>query len=325
MIDRTHVLPAVPDSPTGPPYGLPTTLRQETLPDFAFDASKAKAFGVIGLRWLSISGSVAATALLLGLAYFVIDQRPYQAGDDLGYNLGLGGGVLMLTLLVYPLRKRLPSMNAWGGMRTWFFFHMLAGIVGPALIIFHSTFRLGSMNARVALYSMLLVTVSGIAGRFIYRHTNEGLYGRRITLAEKEAELEQRTGDVATLVHMAPQVATQLNAFRELAMGDLSKAAGARLWSFLTLGYRARIAKRIALQLLDRALQETALDRPQVILTQSRQEARDEVTSYIDVVRATAEFAEWDRLFSLWHVMHIPSVYLLVLCGGIHIFAVHTY
>jgi DNA replication protein DnaC len=41
------------------------------------------------------------------LAYFVIDQRPYQAGDDLGYNLGLGGGVLMLTLLVYPLRKRL--------------------------------------------------------------------------------------------------------------------------------------------------------------------------------------------------------------------------
>jgi DNA replication protein DnaC len=37
----------------------------------------------------------------------VIDQRPYQAGDDLGYNLGLGGGVLMLTLLVYPLRKRL--------------------------------------------------------------------------------------------------------------------------------------------------------------------------------------------------------------------------
>jgi acyl-CoA reductase-like NAD-dependent aldehyde dehydrogenase len=120
-------------------------------------------------------------------------------------------------------------------------------------------------------------------------------------------------------------VAKQLNAFRELAMGDLSKAAGARLWSFLTLGYRARIAKRIALQLLDRSLQETALDQPEAILTQSRQEARDQVKSYIDVVRTTAEFAEWERLFSLWHVIHIPFVYLLVLCGVIHVFAVHMY
>lgn len=306
---------------------LADTLRHETPPGFAFDATKAKAFAAFILRWLAIGGFAVATALLIGLAYFVIDQRPYQAGDDLGYNLGLGGGVLMLTLLIYPMRKRLPAMTAWGDMRSWFFCHMLAGIVGPALILFHSTFRIGSINARIALYAMLLVTASGIVGRFIYRHIHTGLYGRRITLAEKEIELENCAEDVAPLAQIAPQVTTQLTAFRELAMGEQSSVASTRIWSFMTLGHRARIAKRNTLQLVDRALQEGALHRQwgEATLMQYRQQAREQVERYIDVVRTTVEFAEWERLFSLWHVVHIPFVYLLVICGVIHVVAVHMY
>lgn len=267
------------------------------------------------------------TALLVGLAYFVIDQRPYQAGDDLGYNLGLAGGVLMLTLLIYPLRKRLPLLAAWGEMRSWFFCHMLAGIVGPVLILFHSTFRIGSINARIAFYSMLLVTISGIVGRFIYRHIHKGLYGRRITLAEREGELDRCNDDVAPLAQLAPQVAAQLTAFREFALGELSSTAGAGMGAFVALGYRSRVAKRNTLPLVDRALREAAADGhwSEGTLAEYLKQARKSVVDYIDVVRATTELAYWERLFSLWHVIHIPFVYLLVLCGVIHVVAVHMY
>ncbi len=50
---------------------------------------------------------------------------------------------------------------------------------GPLLILAHSTFRVGSLNAGVALYSMIIVALSGIVGRFIYSRVNRGLYGEQ--------------------------------------------------------------------------------------------------------------------------------------------------
>jgi hypothetical protein len=45
--------------------------------------------------------------LLCGLAWLVATGELYEAGSDFGYNLGLVGGLLMVSLLVYPLRKRI--------------------------------------------------------------------------------------------------------------------------------------------------------------------------------------------------------------------------
>ncbi len=39
----------------------------------------------------------------------------------------------------------------------------------------------------------------------------------------------------------------------------------------------------------------------------------------------TSQLAVWERLFSLWHVVHIPFIYLLVLSGIVHVVAVHMY
>jgi len=38
-----------------------------------------------------------------------------------------------------------------------------------------------------------------------------------------------------------------------------------------------------------------------------------------------AQFEAYDRLFSLWHVLHIPFVYVLVVSAIAHVIAVHVY
>ena len=43
----------------------------------------------------------------------------------------------------------------------WFRLHMLLGIAGPVLIIFHSNFKLGALNSNVAFITMLVVATSG--------------------------------------------------------------------------------------------------------------------------------------------------------------------
>jgi len=73
---------------------------------------------------------------------YVARQQFYSSGDDFGYYLGLVGALMMLSLLLFPLRKRIRFMQNWGRLPNWFRIHMMLGITGPLLILFHSNFRL---------------------------------------------------------------------------------------------------------------------------------------------------------------------------------------
>src|SRR5690348_7291788 len=62
----------------------------------------------------------SAFSLFLLLMGFVVlsmalahSRFHYLPGSNFGYNLGLIGGILMLLLLFYPLRKRLTVMRSW--------------------------------------------------------------------------------------------------------------------------------------------------------------------------------------------------------------------
>lgn len=46
---------------------------------------------------------------------------------------------------------------------------------------------------------------------------------------------------------------------------------------------------------------------------------------YICALRKAATFALWERIFSLWHILHAPVLALLVLSAVAHIVAVHLY
>jgi uncharacterized membrane protein YdcZ (DUF606 family) len=109
-------------------------------------------------------------------------ERNITAEEGLGYILGIVGASLMAALLLYPLRKRVRFLRFLGTTKRWFFWHMVLGIIGPILILFHSNFALGSLNSRISLYCMLLVSGSGLIGRYLYSHIHNGLYGRKTTL-----------------------------------------------------------------------------------------------------------------------------------------------
>jgi len=121
--------------------------------------------------------------LLWYLSVFVIiyagwimsEQRYLVAESGIGYWLGIIGGSMMLLLLVYPLRKKNPKWRFLGSIKFWFRFHMVLGVVGPVLVIFHSGYHLGSLNGSVAFISMLIVASSGLIGRYLYRRIHHGL------------------------------------------------------------------------------------------------------------------------------------------------------
>lgn len=259
---------------------------------------------------------VAVLAATLVAAAYVWTAPPYSADDDIGYNLGLVGGVLMLMLLPYSLRKRLRSLRGTGSMRMWFLFHIAAGILGPVLVLFHSTFRIGSFNGGVALFSTLLVAASGAVGRFFYRRVHRGLSGSRATLQEMQATLRARSEALQPLLCHLPEVAREIAHFSELAARE-PRGHGGRLTHFIAIGWhRMRTTRRIRTA-LRHTLPETHADEAASLLRT--------VDDTLTAAQRAARFATYERLFSLWHAVHIPFLYLLVLTSVVHVVAVHAY
>lgn len=267
--------------------------------------------------------------LLLVAGFFISHGHPYKPGDTIGYNLGLAGGLMILSLLLYPLRKRVGFMKNWVPLPKWFKWHMVFGILGPTLIMFHSAFYIGSINAGVALICMLLVSGSGIFGRFFYTKIHYGLYGRDVTQKQLQEDLDG-SGDVKSVLSFAPEIQRKMVEFRDFATNS-SRVGKLKMWNILTLGIRAKLLSIMLIRNLEDAMYADANEKN---WNDVQMERLDElfyqnvnfIRSYLFAVRDLAQFGTYEKLFSLlWHIFHVPLVYMLVFSAIWHVIAVHMY
>jgi hypothetical protein len=271
-------------------------------------------------------GLLTGLGLAIALTFALGRTGYYTPGDNVGYYLGLVGGIMMLILLVYPMRKHFRFMRSWGATKYWFAGHMFFGIGGPLLVLAHSTFHIGSTNALVALTSMLLVAGSGVVGRFIYVRIHHGLYGERTTLKE----LQMQTGLSAEQVHsnlsFLPLVEQRLRAFEASAMPEFESLAHDAL-RFVTLGVRRQLVYARCMLALRQALRVRARERgwDQAKYRRRFKAMRVLVRDYLATVQRVSQFSVYEKVFALWHVLHVPLVYLLVFSAIAHVVAVHMY
>lgn len=262
------------------------------------------------------------------VGYFISTRNYYKPGDDIGYNMGLVGGIMLLALLLYPLRKRIRFLRNLGILPTWFKWHMIFGILAPVLILFHSTFHIGSINAAMALFAMLLVSGSGIFGRFFYTKIHNGLYGRQATLKELQENMSQ-TGNIKSTLSFAPEIEKNLDNFRAQT-SNVSKGGNAGFMHFATIGIKATLLSRSLAKELHIAMYSQASEKNWSAAQIQRldimyEENKKQIERYIHAVRDVAQFHTYERLFSWWHIFHIPLVYLLIFSGVYHVIAVHMY
>jgi hypothetical protein len=271
------------------------------------------------------AGSIALIALALGTGAWLAGRLDlYTPKSNLGYYLGVVGAVFMLLLLLYPLRKRLRILQRAGNLRHWFKSHMFLGIAGPVLILYHSTFKLGSLNAAVAFYSMLIVAGSGIIGRFIYTKIHHGLYGRQATLQERKAHLGLSGESVKSKFHFAPQVEQRLKALEAYAANERAFLGVGRL---VAVNLRVRWIYWRSMREVRGIVARGAAQRgwgPQDVRRLTGFAGRM-LREYLRELQDVAQFRSYERLFSLWHVLHVPFVMMLAFSAVVHVIAVHMY
>jgi hypothetical protein len=251
------------------------------------------------------------------LGWYVAHHKHYKSGVGLGYNLGLVGGLMVLTLLLYSFRKHTKFMQRVGKLKYWFRIHMILGVLGPIFILFHTTFQLGSLNASIALYCMLLVAGSGLIGRFVYRRIHQGLYGSRLSLKEARAVLAGNTDDVKAKLHGVPEISAWVDAFEHEA---LEKPHGflTGIWHFLTFDVRRIL---LVWRCKRRIRQFYAVEKTEDLT----QETVKFIKLYLIQIQTVAQFKKFEQIFSAWHILHIPLMYMMLATAIFHVIWVHMY
>jgi hypothetical protein len=135
----------------------------------------------------------ALAAIIIGgiyaLVVFLTREIP-GAGDLFGHSLGIIGFILMLmTEILYSLRKRSRSAR-WGRMSAWLEFHIFTGLVGPFMVLLHTSWKFNGLAGVTTLFTVVIV-VSGFVGRYIYTRIPRTLDGLEIEGSLSEAALRQ--------------------------------------------------------------------------------------------------------------------------------------
>jgi len=267
-----------------------------------------------------------ALLVVLYLGWTLPTERYITPTRGFGYALGIIGGSLMLLLLVYSARKRIKWLRFLGPSAAWFRFHMMLGIVGPLCILFHSNFRTGAANSNVALFCMLIVAASGFIGRYLYARIHRGLYGRKLELRELQASasgLRELSASVAFL----PELVAELEVAEQRLLSSGPQLSVLGFLKPVVVGFTAMQARWQLYRYIRRGVRASARTSA-VIAAESKRLCRtadDYIEKRLAATRRVAEFEGYERLFSLWHALHIPLIFMLIIAAVIHVIAVNVY
>ena len=245
-------------------------------------------------------------ALIMAAGWAGRDHQYLVAESGLGYWFGIIGGSLMLLMLLYPLRKRFQRWSMIGSVKAWFRLHMILGVAGPLMVVFHSGFKLGSFNSSVALFCMLLVAGSGLLGRYLYQRIHHGLYGSKVRFEEfyRDDELaslllSEAGGIDFDLVDELEDIAEQLT--------PRHTGVNRSIRFYRKMRSRIdRLARNVARSSLGKAEKKAVRRR-------------------LHDLRQICVLGINEILFSFWHLLHLPLFVVMVLSGLIHVAVVHLY
>jgi hypothetical protein len=240
-------------------------------------------------------------------------------GHDAGWT---GMGAMALSLLYIP-RKR--KWFEWGKVRSWYRFHVIMGMTGPLLVVFHSYGKYYGVGA-AAFLTMWLALATGIVGHFLYRRLPEEALARveaREALLRQLGELEKRIQEFVsdeTELKVEIEAAGLLAQLAEESEIKLPKIGVAKdPGKFLDLWREYWNTSRRATQLKKRVRAHAAAEHKAVSMK------AEELSELLSLERDTRTLIVVNEIYSLWRKAHVPVSWLMWWFVGLHLFAVTYY
>jgi hypothetical protein len=138
--------------------------------------------------WLAIFAMIFITGIYLLVVYSTRTIPP--AGDLFGHGMGILGFIfMMMTETLYSFRKR-SRVARWGKMSNWLQFHIFTGLVGPYMVLLHTSWKFHGLAGATLLLTIIIV-LSGFVGRYLYTRIPRTADGLEINGDLSELALRQ--------------------------------------------------------------------------------------------------------------------------------------
>ena len=227
----------------------------------------------------------------------------WKAGGSVGHELGIVGSSMMVLMLLYSVRKRVGALRRLGPLGRWLDVHIFLGILGPLLVVLHSTFKVQGLVA-LSFWSMIIVAASGVLGRYLYLQIPRTRAGEERALVELEAEDRELSGQLRTRFRLDEA---------QIAGLDALVAIPTRVG--LLGGFARLVTDDLRLRSGLRAFARSCRSVPAPVFADFERVVRQKAQVHRRILL-------WDRvheLFHYWHVLHKPFALVMYLFMIVHV------
>jgi len=235
-----------------------------------------------------------------------------RPSGSVGHLLGwVGAGMIVVGVIIYSSRKRIPFLQRRGPMRTWLNVHIYLCLVGPLLISYHTALKLHGV-AVYSYWSMFIVASSGIIGRWLYQQFPR-------TTRDQEMSIEEMTKDQ---VETRRRIETDF----QLSAASLADVDAMAERSVQGIGHGVFALPRLVIDDLTRPFRLAHLRRH---LLRERKLPRSEAQKLLGLLRRRVavdrRIAYWGtfrRFFTYWHVTHLIFFVSMIAMLVLHVASV---
>lgn len=263
----------------------------------------------------SIVVIVAVVLFFRGFVYYStsLEERFYHPDHGLlkpsglvGHGLGIVGTLLIfIGVFMYIVRKRWRVMARWGRLKHWLEFHIFLCILGPVMVLFHTSFKFGGIVS-VAFWSMVAVVASGVIGRFLYIRIPKSVEGRELSLHE----LRQMKGNLERMIGSSYGLSDE-ECKKLLSLPQrMAEVHGS---NFIQKAIRSYFTERIILKEAKETLDNSNMPKAsvkKVVGMLKREIAFDQQIENLHTMQ---------KLFRYWHVVHLPFALIMLVIVIIHV------
>ena len=278
------------------------------------------------LAWM-LALSVVLVIAGYGYDYYMLGaaERPFSPKHDIlrpsgtiGIRLGMLGVLMFFLIYLYPLRKKWGWLGRQGNSRHWLDFHIVLGTTAPIVIAFHSSFKFGNI-AGMAFWSMLMVTLSGFVGRYLYSQIPRNLNAAELSIREmrdREAALRKELDEQRETFGFAVDALYQLPSAAEVA----KTPAVASLISMILIDFKSPF-RTSWVRLRNAGFGAWLFSLFGLFPTGDRglERAIRVAKTEAKLSKSIAFLSRTQRIFQLWHVVHRPFSYAFAILAIIHI------
>jgi hypothetical protein len=275
---------------------------------------------------LVVLGAAAAIALAwAGWEFYAMNgweraERPdlahLRSSGSAGLAYGIGGTALILVNLAYLLRRHVRALRRAGSLRTWMELHVLTGLVGSLLILFHSAFDLRTWLATGALIALAVLVVTGLVGRYIYAQVPRTVSGAEAGPAALQARADQAEAALARLLGPA---SPDMDRIRALAAQE-HPVPGSRLACLLMLPvfslrtFRTRLETAALARSIGRSLDASGQTEHEELL--------GEIEDVVLIRQRLSTLETFRELLRWWRGLHRAFAIVMVSAAIVHVVVV---